>query len=87
MAAVDAPARGALERHGLARAFIHHTGHGGGLRCHEPIPFLHRAVQMPLVEGMISTVEPGGYTAELGGVRIEENVAIIPPGWRCYPGP
>lgn len=77
---VDAAAREALARHGLAQAFVHHTGHGVGFRYHEPIPFLHPAVESPLEEGMVFSVEPGVYGPELGGIRIEENVAVTPNG-------
>jgi len=79
-AAVDAAARDLLQRRGYGKAFIHHTGHGVGFRYHEPIPFLHPEVQGVLEEGMVLTVEPGIYGPGIGGIRIEDNVAVGPAG-------
>jgi Xaa-Pro aminopeptidase len=87
---VDEAARGVLERHGLGPAFGHATGHGLGLEIHEeprvgPLradvagvaPVSRDEV---LVPGVVITVEPGAYVAGLGGVRIEDDVAVVAGG-------
>jgi len=56
----------------------HGTGHGIGLDVHEP-PLL--AAKGPaLVVGDVLTVEPGLYALGIGGVRVEDMVAVTPGG-------
>jgi len=74
---VDAAARQALARFGLAEAFPHHTGHGIGFRYHEPVPSLHPASPHTLAEGMVCTIEPGVYGPGWGA-RLED-VAVVGP--------
>jgi Xaa-Pro aminopeptidase len=59
---------------------IHSTGHGVGLEVHEA-PML-RDVPYPLEAGDVVTVEPGLYEADLGGVRVEDLLAITDAGHR-----
>ena len=73
--AVDRAARRVLARHGLARAFVHSTGHGLGLEIHEP-PRVGKNDQTVLEKGMTITIEPGVYIEGFGGIRIEDTVAV-----------
>ena len=72
----DAAARAALGPFSLTGAFPHYTGHGVGFRYHEPDPWLHPDSTDVLEAGMVCTIEPGVYIEGVGGVRIEENIAI-----------
>lgn len=76
---VDRCARGVLRRRGLHKAFLHATGHGLGLEIHE-LPRLGASEHTRLEPGMAVTIEPGVYLQELGGIRIEDTVAILQTG-------
>jgi Xaa-Pro aminopeptidase len=52
----------------------HGTGHGIGLEVHEPI--LLDEGGGPLLAGEVFTIEPGLYSREFGGVRIEDMIVI-----------
>lgn len=79
--AVDAAARQVLADRGLGEAFGHATGHGLGIDVHE-YPRIGAAPpdgEDPIIRaGMIVTIEPGAYRADLGGVRIEDDVHVLP---------
>jgi Xaa-Pro dipeptidase len=77
---VDKAGRDIIEQRGLGKYFIHHTGHGVGLRYHEPEPFIHPAVDAPLEEGMVSSVEPGIYIEGWGAMRCEDNILVTKDG-------
>jgi len=64
------------EREG--RGFTHSTGHGVGLEVHE-LPSLSEVGEV-LEAGNVVTVEPGLYYQEIGGVRLEDLVAVTATG-------
>jgi Xaa-Pro aminopeptidase len=67
-------------RAGRHVGFFHGTGHGLGLEIHDEPRFqLTRSFQ----PGMVLTIEPGLYYPGLGGVRIEDVVAVTRTG--CEP--
>jgi Xaa-Pro aminopeptidase len=72
---VDAVARGVLKKSGLEAYFVHSTGHGLGLEVHEE-PRLARGQQVRLETGNVITIEPGVYVEGVGGIRIEDDVAV-----------
>jgi Xaa-Pro aminopeptidase len=74
---VDAAARQVLAGYQLDRHFTHSTGHGLGLEVHED-PRLARAQKARLEPGYVVTIEPGVYMAGVGGIRIEDDVAVLP---------
>src|ERR1700687_1923365 len=72
---VDAAARGVLARYQLDRYFVHSSGHGLGLEVHED-PRVARGQKHVLVPGNVITIEPGVYVPGVGGIRIEDDVAV-----------
>jgi len=76
---VDAAARRVLEQAGLARWFVHGTGHGLGLEVHED-PRLARGQKKTLQAGNVVTIEPGIYLEAVGGIRIEDDFVVSQNG-------
>ena len=76
---VDAAARDVLADAGLAEYFVHRTGHGIGLSVHEE-PYIVAGNDLPLVEGMAFSVEPGIYLPGRWGARIEDIVIVTADG-------
>lgn len=83
---VDALARRTIEDAGLGEAFVHSLGHGIGLEVHEG-PRLWKGNDEPIPCGSVVTVEPGIYIPGLGGIRIEDDVAVGREGARALTGP
>ncbi|HET6488214.1 MAG TPA: Xaa-Pro peptidase family protein [Syntrophales bacterium] len=79
--AVDAAARGVIEKAGYGPFFSHGTGHGVGLDVHEA-PRLSTLSDAVLEEGMVITIEPGIYIPGFGGVRIEDTALVGKAGAR-----
>jgi Xaa-Pro aminopeptidase len=78
---LDAIARRHIESCGFGDFFRHGLGHGVGLDIHEK-PVVSSLSRQQLQEGMIITIEPGIYISGLGGVRIEDLLAVTANGCR-----
>ncbi|MBI3965418.1 MAG: aminopeptidase P family protein [Chloroflexi bacterium] len=78
-AEVDRKVKRYYEANDLGPYWKHHTGHAIGLRYHEG-PFLDVGDHTILRPGMVFTVEPGLYAAELGGFRHSDTVLVTEDG-------
>jgi Xaa-Pro aminopeptidase len=76
---VDLAVRAYFDEHDLWPHWRHHTGHAIGLRYHEG-PFLDSGDDTEIRPGMVFTVEPGLYSAELGGYRHSDTVLVTDAG-------
>jgi Xaa-Pro aminopeptidase len=72
---VDTAARQVLTGYRLDHLFVHSTGHGLGLEVHED-PRVAKGQKTRLEAGNVITIEPGVYAEGLGGIRIEDDVAV-----------
>ena len=77
--AVDSAARNVLQGLGLAKYFVHSTGHGLGLEIHED-PRIARGQKRIMQAGTVITLEPGIYMEGVGGIRIEDEALITARG-------
>lgn len=78
---LDHIARQIITDAGFGKDFGHSTGHGIGLAIHEG-PNLSASNDRLLKVGNVVTDEPGIYVPGLGGVRIEDDLLVIPDGNR-----
>lgn len=78
---LDALAREYIKEQGFGQYFGHGLGHGVGLDIHEK-PVVSPRSDAVMEEGMVFTIEPGIYIPGLGGVRIEDTVAVTSDGCR-----
>jgi Xaa-Pro aminopeptidase len=72
---VDRAARRLLTQRGLGRYFVHGTGHGLGIEIHES-PRVGRNQKPEIRAGNVVTLEPGVYIEGVGGIRLEDEVAV-----------
>lgn len=73
-AQIDALARMDLRAVGLD--FAHGTGHGIGVNVHEAGYRISPTSQIPLVPGVVGSIEPGVYLPGEGGIRLENVVCV-----------
>ena len=72
---VDIAARSVIAKYGYGEYFTHRTGHGLGIDVHEG-DSVNTGVKIPIMPGMVFSIEPGIYLPGRFGVRIENLVAI-----------
>jgi Xaa-Pro dipeptidase len=72
---VDAAQREVVEAAPELGACLHGAGHAMGAEIHEP-PFLVPRTAAPLEAGNVLTIEPGLYLTGVGGIRLEDDVAV-----------
>jgi len=76
---VDGAVMRYFEEHDLLQYWRQHTGHAIGLRNHEA-PFLDVGDDTLVEPGMVFTIEPGLYDANVGGFRHSDTVVVTEAG-------
>jgi Xaa-Pro aminopeptidase len=77
---VDKAARDVIERAGYGEQYTHGLSHGVGIEIHEAPASSGASAVAAYEPGMVCTAEPGIYLDGLGGVRIEDMLAITDTG-------
>lgn len=72
---VDAAQRAVVEAASDLGRCLHGAGHAIGAELHEP-PFLVPRANEPLQPEHVLTIEPGLYATGVGGIRLEDDVAV-----------
>jgi len=80
---VDEAARSVMKDAGFGNEFKHGLGHGCGFQAinHAAEPVLHPVSQSILRSGMVHNIEPAVYREGIGGIRLNDNVAIRADGY------
>jgi len=76
---LDRRIRAGIEALGYPGQPTHPICHGVGARAHEP-PYAHQAGDGTVEKGMVLAIEPGCYWEGGGGLRLEDNFAIVEGG-------
>ncbi|HLX40595.1 MAG TPA: Xaa-Pro peptidase family protein [Ktedonobacteraceae bacterium] len=79
---IDSEARNVMRNAGFGAAFKHGLGHGFGFQAinHSAAPVLHPASNAIVQAGMVHNMEPAVYLDGIGGLRLNDNVAVQQDG-------
>lgn len=77
---IEQSTREFFKKHGQANKYLHSLGHGVGLEIHESPRFVKTGDKV-LQPGMVVTVEPGLYSKQWGGIRLENLLLITQDGY------
>jgi Xaa-Pro aminopeptidase len=78
---IDKEVRTVFKKYDVEDLFLHATGHGIGLEEHE-YPRISKFCDYVLKENNVIAIEPGLYIPNIGGIRIENTIAITNKGYK-----